>query len=81
MKGIPEPTESTAAVAEGENKMTAERTFLSFCLGKRAPSGSFKFTFRGELNAKYREDACGRRPTWRELGRRALPRGRGRLGV
>lgn len=47
LKGIPEPTESTAAVAEGENKMTAERTFLSFCLGKRAPSGSFKFTFGG----------------------------------
>ena len=45
LKGIPEPTESTAAVAEGEDKMTAESTFLFFCLGKRAPSGSFKFTF------------------------------------
>lgn len=47
LKGIPERTESTAAVAEGENKMTAESTVLSFCLGKRAPSGSFKFTFGG----------------------------------
>ena len=77
LKGIPEPTESTAAVAEGEDKMTAESTFLFFCLGKRAPSGSFKFTFGvgGGVNAKYREDACGRRPIWRELGRRAFPPG------
>ncbi|XP_010835044.1 PREDICTED: protein quaking [Bison bison bison] len=44
--------------------MTAESTFLSFCLGKRAPSGSFKFTFgvagTGSRGARKGEDEASK---------------------